>query len=715
MRILWLLIVAVAFSGGPRACAQVSNLLEDVRQNPFVLLADRILTSARQQVIELSGRVRLATTQAGLRADRVRLNSEQVILEGQVKITTPNNGLIADRLILDRQSQTVQLQRVFFSAAQRYISARLVTVEEGGQIMLLDGLLSNCAGCYTNRPAPWQIYLGKATYSPEDEQIRLRNIQLVLFGQPVLRVPFWQLVNPSLRRLSGYLPFRITSSEAGGTSLKIGKFWALNEQEDVTAWLTLGVDGTLLSDTRYRWANDRAWFEARARAAALLPNSQTQAYFGDQENWVGDVELHGDWFINDRFRLKGGSRLSQHDNFGQGFGHDTADYSKTSLTLEYFHRGAYANLTLAQDQLQTTDPAATYRQAELPLRLTATYQDRQRLIDTLEGFWGLDLIAAERLEGRDSARLSAYAGFAPSPLPFGPGTLRTQTYALGGIAKAQGLDLASDAINPALPAYTGSSSFALLGSSADWHASLLSSTFPGLILSPRVRLSHLSGRAPDTRVANEDSRLPFLSYATLWRLPYQGPYDRLQTGSWIDTGLSIDAFSLQDQAKWHIQGYGGIRHNPEDEDLWLMSAQVEQLETALSLAYEGRWSANTGQTLSHDFSVQTPLGAAPNSWLAVLSYGYEAGILGLTSGQQGALSLTGAFNDAWSGSFNFSEDLKARNSAKIEAKLRYADCCLGLNIYAAYDENDGDPETTLGFEVDLIGLTTLGSQSLLSF
>ena len=127
-----------------------------------------------------------------------------------------------------------------------------------------------------------------------------------LFSDPVLAA-----CKPAIERWSGYLPLVVRASDAGGSGLQVGRFWALSAHQDLTAWLTFHTQGALEGRGRYRWANDRAWFEMQTRLAGLISDSEAQDYFTDQQGWQGDVSLSGDWFINRKLQLKGSRAICQ--------------------------------------------------------------------------------------------------------------------------------------------------------------------------------------------------------------------------------------------------------------------------------------------------------------------------------------------------------------------------------------------------------------------
>ena len=100
---------------------------------------------------------------------------------------------------------------------------------------------------------------------------------------------------------------------------------------------------------------------------------------------------------------------------------------------------------------------------------------------------------------------------------------------------------------------------------------------------------------------------------------------------------------------------------------------------------------------------------------SILNYAREESALPLNAEEEIRFDVSGPLSDTWVAAFGFRDDLRIDDKAVAKTELRYADCCLGLYFYGSYDENQGEPVTTLGFELDLIGLTKIGSRSLRSF
>ena len=134
-------------------------------------------------------------------------------------------------------------------------------------------------------------------------------------------------------------------------------------------------------------------------------------------------------------------------------------------------------------------------------------------------------------------------------------------------------------VNPASPDFTGDATFSVLGGSLDWSIPLIHRHMRGLSLTPRLRLSTLDGEAPDGRIANEDARLNFLSSNTMWRPAYRGPYDRIETGTRLDAGLTLNHFG----AAWDSQVFTGLR-TLEDQSTrhGLISTYFDHSRTGLS-------------------------------------------------------------------------------------------------------------------------------------
>ena len=262
----------------PSAQAQVRDVIDRIQSNPLLLLADRIRVSLNQQVIELSGRVRLATQDANVHADQVRVADNEIALDGRVKITTSGQDLFADHLSLNGLTLELRLENAFLRDAQRYATARLIRQTGEGVFVAEDIIYSNCPDCHQGRRLPGKFMCKRCNTPQRMNKSDCATHSWLFLANPFCACP---IGNWSTQQLivgaDIYPPY--SPVRCGGTGLQIGRFWALDNHQDITSWLTLHGDGAVESHGRYRWANDRAWFEAQGRLAGLITDSQAQNYF----------------------------------------------------------------------------------------------------------------------------------------------------------------------------------------------------------------------------------------------------------------------------------------------------------------------------------------------------------------------------------------------------------------------------------------------------
>ena len=225
-------------------------------QDAATLIADRVeLTEER--VLIADGNVEIFQGNTRLRASRVTYNgdTDKLLIDGPIELRTgedtvilanqaelsqglENGVLRGARLVLDQQLQVaaVELQRVEGRYSQAYKVAA-----------------TSCHVCGNDRPPLWQIRARRIVHDEEEQQLYFDEAQLRILGIPVFYAPRIRLPGPSLKRATGFLFPKYTSSSLLGWGAKVPYFITFGDHIDltVTPWIT---NQTHTLELRYRQA-----------------------------------------------------------------------------------------------------------------------------------------------------------------------------------------------------------------------------------------------------------------------------------------------------------------------------------------------------------------------------------------------------------------------------------------------------------------------------
>ena len=711
----WLLVLFSLGSGLPVA-AQTPSLLQTLLDNPYLLLADRIIGTQNGEQITFIGRVRLTQGTQFVTSDRALVTPNLIRVDGEVRLFNGVQALQAEEIQLDRQTGTLSLRQGRITEDFTVMTLGQAQERSDGQVVTDDFLFAACADCSQVSRPPWALKARQATYDPKTEQIRLETLRLEVLGTPVLQLPAWQVANPRIPRLTGLLQPKLRTSEAGGMAVTLGYFLDLGTQQDLTLATRAHRRGAVEFETRYRFADATRSLNLTARTFALDEGGKAYTSLGAGKASASDLEVSGDWFLSPKARIRVGGRWETAQGLGVKFGHDSGDYRLGELVYERFGNDRFARWRLTEDR-QSATVASGLTQGQAPQTLQGRYEryalpagqiGGQKL--TANGLLTLDV--AERSAGRDRARLALRGALALPPQVWQGQEWSAHLLAAGGVSHADGLDTTSDAFTPDSPNFSGQSTFATYGLSVETALPLTRRAGQGQMrLRPALRLSHLAGDPPDSTWANEDALLSYLSASSLFAPPESLPLDRSDQGTRLDLGTSWAWAGKH----WTTSGFTGQRlqdspplgasqaaGNANQQSALLTQGRLTFVEPQLNLQYWGRNPVEAGQARSQYYALSLPTGR----WQTTATFIEQEATEALSAGRQAQVSAQGPLHHNWRGTISLSDNRLVNDDRAATVTATYADCCLGLELSYDYAQNQGEREQSLRFEFELLGLTT---------
>lgn len=284
-----------------RASADKSRLLVDAREVVYDRDKDRVSAVGDVQLY-YQGRV--------LEADRVTYDrkTKRVFAIGNAKLTEADGTkTYADRFDLtdDFRDGFIDSLRVETAEKTRLAAAR--GERSGGERTVLErGTFTACEACkeHPERPPLWQVKAARIIHNNAEQRIYYENASLEFFGVPVAWLPFFSAPDPSVRRLTGFLPPRITNKSELGFGVGIPIFWAIAPNYDVTFTPTYFAKQGFFGDLLWRHRLDNGSYSFRING--ISQNEPTafpiQPFNGaGQRRLRGSIETAGKFYLNEKW------------------------------------------------------------------------------------------------------------------------------------------------------------------------------------------------------------------------------------------------------------------------------------------------------------------------------------------------------------------------------------------------------------------------------
>ena len=387
-------------------------------KQPVLVSADNLKYDRENDVITATGRVRVSQGDNVILADRLIYNRRTKILRatGNVSISRPSGETIfATRVVLtdDLKNGVIHQFRLLFPDKSRFAANGAVRVG-GTRDEMAKVVFSPCNLCEKDPTAAplWQIKARKVVHLKKSRDLVYRDAYLEVFGVPVFYSPYFRHPDPTVRRRSGFLVPSFGSDSRLGQFLKVPYFYVISRDKDITIapFLTTRERAALFATYRQRFKN----------GAVILDGGYTYVRrVGENGGRIGGNRSRGHLFskvaydINSHWRFTFTGGVTTDDTYLRRYSVTGTDVLTTSPKLEGFYgRDYYAAQSFVFQGLRTEDDF----DRDVIVFPLLTFTKYGRSIPNW-GRWRLggSLIGAQRIDGADSQRLHANAGWR---LPF---------------------------------------------------------------------------------------------------------------------------------------------------------------------------------------------------------------------------------------------------------------------------------------------------------
>lgn len=365
-----------------------------------------------------------AQEQASLVADSLYINADSTLVaEGSVEVFYKGSRLVAHRLTYDKATDRLKIEgpitltdgqgtRILADTAdlssdlrdgilesarmvlqdQLRLNADTIRRSEGRYTELKHVFASSCQVCAAHPVPLWEIRAARVLHDQDEHQLYFDNATFRLGGVPVLYIPHLRMPDPTLKRATGFLLPKFTSSSTLGTGIALPYFIAIGDDRDVTLTPFAATRDAQALSLRYRQAFENGQIDLTGAIAHddILPGNERGYLLGTGEfnlarGYVAGFQIEAasddavllEYGITDKDRLGSGvyvtrtkrdryfdARLFRYHSLREGDDNDTLPSTVGDVTLVRRYSpnviGGQASLSfdlhaLMRDSSATTD------------------------------------------------------------------------------------------------------------------------------------------------------------------------------------------------------------------------------------------------------------------------------------------------------------------------------------------------------------------------
>ena len=214
-------------------------------------------------------------------------NQQNKYLFSDVMINTDNNNLYGKDLSID-------FNKSLFGNNNNdpRIKAKSIKIKDQSSF-LKKGVFTSCSK--DNDCPPWSMYAEEIEHDKIEKTIKYKNAWLKIYDIPTFYFPRFSHPDPTVKRKSGFLPPKFSSSKNIGTSFSVPYFHVLSENKDMTFTPKLFFNKEIVLQNEYRQENKNSSHIADfsiASSDVLSSKNSTKMHFFSNSKF----ELNNDFF-----------------------------------------------------------------------------------------------------------------------------------------------------------------------------------------------------------------------------------------------------------------------------------------------------------------------------------------------------------------------------------------------------------------------------------
>jgi len=303
-----------AFQNSPGGSGTTAGMLA-ARRDPdaqMLVRAEEVQYDYTNERVSAVGKVQIYYSGSTLEADRVIYDqkTKRLRAEGNVRLRQADGNVIYGEILdltddfRDGFVDSLRLDaadRTRFAAARADRGANSITVFQSG-------VYTACEPCKDNPQAPpfWQVKAARIIHDENEKMIYFEDARLEFFGVPMAYLPFFSAPDPTVKRKTGFLIPKISSSSKYGYGIEIPYFWALAPDYDLTLSPMITTKQGVLMTGEWRQRLINGAYSVRASGIFqtdkdyFLRDAGHPATPGYRD-WRGSIETKGLFSLNERW------------------------------------------------------------------------------------------------------------------------------------------------------------------------------------------------------------------------------------------------------------------------------------------------------------------------------------------------------------------------------------------------------------------------------
>ena len=503
--------------------------------------ADQLIYDSREEIVTVTGDVRMTREGHRLRAERVvwSRSTGEVRAEGNVQVINPGGDIAyGDSVVLTDTLRDGVVENLLLVLEDGGRLAANRGERENGYTTLHRAAYSPCAvvdehGC--PKDPSWQISAVRVTHDPVRNRIRYEGAALSLFGLPLIALPGLSHPDGSGGGGSGLLVPDIRISRSNGLEVALPYYLKLAPNRDATITPHVYTGVLPMLQGQYRELTELGAYQVGGYLTygSRLPLSVIRGGGTERDGGIrAYLEGNGRFQLNPLWSVTTSARYVTDRTFLRRYDISRDDRLRSVVNAERISSDSYISIAgWAFQGLRITDV-----RGEQPIVLPAIDARWRRENFFWDGRIELQAnsLAILRTEGQDSQRVFAAARWdRRSITPLGQELILT-AYARGDLYHA------NDTVLTRVPLYRGSEGWSTRGIgalAAELRWPLIGEFMGGMQrLTPRLQVV-ASPPTPNLSIPNEDARSIELEDSNLFALNRFPGHDRWEDGTRMTYGV----------------------------------------------------------------------------------------------------------------------------------------------------------------------------------
>ncbi len=408
------LVILIAMAGAPSRPALAVELPNT--ETPILLLADTVTYDEELGVVTATGNVEVSQGDHVLLADTMTYTEDTgvVTASGNVVLIDPTGDVLFSdfvELTDDLREGAIQGIRLLLSDGARLAAASAVRTE-GNRTVLNRAVYSPCKLCEEDRMrAPlWQIKAVRVVHNQETHRIEYKDAWLEIYGVPVFYTPYFSHPDPTVERQSGFLAPTFSSNRNIGFAIQPSYYWTMAPNEDITFSPIITTNAGIVALGEYRRRVRNGLFNVELSGTITdredVDNGVSETH---KNQFRGHIDAFGRFDLSRHWRWGFDVEAATDKTYMRLYDLSTA----ASLTSRAFAEGFYGQNYAAVNAYAFQGLTESDDNSESPI--VAPWTEYHHV--TEPGWAGshfnfdTSLMSLNRIEGRDSTRLSVAGGW----------------------------------------------------------------------------------------------------------------------------------------------------------------------------------------------------------------------------------------------------------------------------------------------------------------